>query len=1347
MLIEPKFRILSIGPILLILLIQSIIPSVSSDLWTQSNHADFSTGQLKDIDINSTPDEMAIMWQDYISYIPYWSLNGTQANGTLGASLSGSGDINGDGFSDFVIGEPGYANNTGRILVYYGSLEGPSKTPTIINGLHEGDRFGWAVSARGDVHGDGYDDVLVGAPWESGKGRVYLFSGSHQGLVTSVNTTIFGETGLQGFSLDIGGDFNGDGKDDAIIGIPGWGNYQGKFDFYIGSSTGLKFFSWGYSFSQINSMMGYRVAFVGDINGDGYDDMVGTAPYYNFDGPNQGGFMPILGADSGLVTWVQVHGTTGANLGLSITSGDFNRDGKSDFAIGAPNASAGNGSVKLMNYDKSSAGYLNQWPVIPGSGGEALGSALTSVDLDMNGFPDLVIGCPNGPKASRTGEVWHSVDNPSGDLLMPSHVWSGINQVGANFGRAVSDAGDVNADGLRELLVGSPNYTASGKADAGLAQLFQGIRRSQGIYTSKVFDSSTLGTFWDNVTIDSFKPKGTEIALSFRTGDTPQPDPNWSQWSDEIFPLQAPTSLLDIPRARYLQYKAPLRTSDINITPRLKEVEIEYTLDQRPNAIRLTPSDGTWTNSSAPIFSWNFSDPDGDEQGSFEIQYGTTPPYSGTAKTYTEKTNRTYTSGLKLSDGLWYWRVLTMDRYGLQGIVSSTGNFRIDTHPPSDGFQYLPEFMGIAGANVSWYGDDHASGVKSYDVEYSHDTIVWTTWLVGTNSNWALWTNTSAKETIYFRVRARDFAGNIGNYSDYLGSTKLELRGRPVRDKVILGEVAQAEVTISPKPSYSTIFLDLAEGFDHEFRPPVLDDQDRSVLNVTFPVVGRYNISIKASTYWDLVGLCNVSFEVTNFNLTTEPSQISVPPGTSSSVSISLATIGNFSDRVSLSSVMAAGLNGKARVHFYNTDLGPGEKVKLAVDMDENVSPGVYWLLLNGTCRGISRHLNLTVKVPGLKVQLKDRDIILPQGGLVSVPVNVTGLEFAGDVGFEVQGIFNGSGIVISFSPSTVGTGHEALMNIQVSDTTVPMTYPFKLVAKAGPVEDEIDFNVLVTKGISLMELKLTKEVIAASENCMGVIVIQNPSPFKIKEVTIDIFIDDAKVQSLLVDLAPDSRTNVSLNLSVQGLSTGQHTLKVRIVPDERFKVVGDDSITKKIYVGRKEAGMSNLMAGLIVMLIAFVVVLGAAAAYYKFRKVEEKYMINEVFLVYSDGRLVASRSSEKPSEKEKGPEDEEEMDKDVVVSMLTAIQNFVKEGFRKKSGSLNSIKYGDMNILLERSGDLYLAVVVSGQGGEPKGFRERMRQSLEGIWDEHKDVLRSWDGNRDTVTVVQAQLKELMGK
>ncbi len=193
------------------------------------------------------------------------TLTGPGTSYFFGTSVSGAGDVNSDGYDDVIVGTLYW--NVGLAYVHHGSASGVSTTAsTTLTAAASGTYFGSAVSGAGDVNGDGYDDVIVGTGREdSYRGAAYTYHGSSSGVRTTVSTTLRGEASSHSFGqkLSDAGDVNGDGYDDVIIGanLYSSGYYfsgEGKVYVYHGSASGL---SSSASTSVVGGGYGYRLGY------------------------------------------------------------------------------------------------------------------------------------------------------------------------------------------------------------------------------------------------------------------------------------------------------------------------------------------------------------------------------------------------------------------------------------------------------------------------------------------------------------------------------------------------------------------------------------------------------------------------------------------------------------------------------------------------------------------------------------------------------------------------------------------------------------------------------------------------------------------------------------------------------------------------------------------------------------------------------------------------------------------------------------------------------------------------------------------------------------------------------
>jgi Secretion system C-terminal sorting domain/FG-GAP repeat len=226
----------------------------------------------------------------------------------FGYSVASAGDVNGDGYSDLLIASEffndGANTNEGRVFVYNGAATGVSPTASYV--LDDADQssaaFGRSVASAGDVNGDGYSDVIVGAFQYNASftddGAAFIYHGSATGLATSPNVILTGSNQLNsrfGQSVASAGDVNGDGYSDVIIGAhwydDGANSDEGRAYIYYGSPTGVpntvaQTLDDG---NQAGGQFGFCVAGAGDVNGDGYSDVVIGAHLYTIGGFTQCG--------------------------------------------------------------------------------------------------------------------------------------------------------------------------------------------------------------------------------------------------------------------------------------------------------------------------------------------------------------------------------------------------------------------------------------------------------------------------------------------------------------------------------------------------------------------------------------------------------------------------------------------------------------------------------------------------------------------------------------------------------------------------------------------------------------------------------------------------------------------------------------------------------------------------------------------------------------------------------------------------------------------------------------------------------------------------------------------------
>ena len=445
-----------------------------------------------DDDCDGTPNQCLLSGIESLQQA-WGQLTGADMGDEAGAALAMVGDVDGDGNDDLLVGVPGQPSagaEAGAAYLVRGSALGASSladSSAVILGQSAGDLLGVAVAAAGDVDGDGLADVLLGASGESAMGDdaggAYLVLGPVSGAVSldDAHAHLLGEgSGHQaGFAVGGGVDLTGDGYADLLVAAPF--NDAGVVYLCFGPLSGTQNLSTAdasITGTISGERAGYQVATGGDVNGDGYPDILISAPersplswregvVYVAYGPF-GGEIPAQGAGA-TIQGSTYNGTLGLSLALAP---DVDGDGLGDVLVGS--------SLLDDGGSRSGAAYLLSGPVsgtvsVTSADASFVGEAsydyaamsLAAVgDLDGDGLTDLFFGATGndfGGAGAGAAYLVYDMEMGAQSLAEADAKFYGVAS-SDSAGQAVAGGGDLDGDGIPDLAVGAPGVDDGGSS-------------------------------------------------------------------------------------------------------------------------------------------------------------------------------------------------------------------------------------------------------------------------------------------------------------------------------------------------------------------------------------------------------------------------------------------------------------------------------------------------------------------------------------------------------------------------------------------------------------------------------------------------------------------------------------------------------------------------------------------------------------------------------------------------------------------------------------------------------------------------------------------------------------------
>jgi hypothetical protein len=341
-----------------------------------------------------------------------------------------------------------------------------AETRLQIEGASTADEWGGSVGRVGDVDGDGADDLIVAAPFDDTYGPDLGLAKLVSGRTGATLWTLPGVAGKRPATVSGGGDVDGDGVGDFMVGLPQNGSSPlgpgGSARVYSGATGALL---WTFAGSTLNDSFGFSNAIIGDVNGDGHADCVaGTILPWN---SSQAGYVRCYSGATGAQLWQRNGSYAGHLLGFSMAAaGDVDGDGIPDVIVGAMgDHTFGTQNGAAYVYHGATGATLRTF--VGAAGGHRFGFSVDGLgDLNADGKAEVIVGVfrGNGPGYA------HVYDGQTGTILYaPTHAI-----IADRYGHTVASAGDFDADGTPDFVVAAPDGDVAGIVDCGFCRVFSG---------------------------------------------------------------------------------------------------------------------------------------------------------------------------------------------------------------------------------------------------------------------------------------------------------------------------------------------------------------------------------------------------------------------------------------------------------------------------------------------------------------------------------------------------------------------------------------------------------------------------------------------------------------------------------------------------------------------------------------------------------------------------------------------------------------------------------------------------------------------------------------------------------
>ena len=1284
------------------------------------------------------------------------SFYGENDGDNSGVSVAIVGDVNGDGYDDFLIGSPSNDENggdSGQVYLYFGGPTGWSMDTNIYNadatflGENANDAAGWEVSGAGDVNGDGYDDFLVAATSydvTTDEGKVYLIFGRAAGWTTdtvlsSSNASFIGRLNNEfaGFSLAAAGDVNGDGFGDFLIGAPWSSNNRGITYLIFGKAT-----DWSTNVSLSNANASFRgeaatdfsgiVSGAGDVNGDGLDDFIigsrsnneiadAAGQVYLFYGKKSGWMMDV---DIGTAADASFTGEALGNMaGFSLSgTGDVNGDGYDDFLIGAPgNEERGTnaGQVYLIlgnassyskdtNLSNSAASFLGE------DYSDLCGNSVTGAgDVNGDGYDDIVLSAQGdeAPGSGDSGQTYIFLGRRTGwamDTIVTTANASFLAEsAGALVPSDTSGGGDINGDGYDDILLGASMRSAVGNSDGETYLIFPQYNFAPAMIGSvNTFNNDSYSTesveFKVNDTV-YIQMAAADVKSNYRDTATvwvENPTSSPARLKVNLIESDVASGLfrgnftlknhthkernwiraVDWDKVDIYSIKDPSKKAQVVLAGNVTL----YPLIDNTTAIEDQPYMASYSVNDLPQEAWNFSTDAG------WLQWNAT--------------NKTIMGTPDNADVGSYYVNVTVTCLGVRNSHNFT--LTVENVPPVIGTPTVPGAVEDVQYTTSFTSSDDGQG-----------NITWT---IAPSDTWLTMNNTTGMAsgvptnddvgTHWYNVTVRD--GNGGNDTVAINVTVLNTNDPAViltNDTLIALEdeeyLVQYEAYDMDKGD--VLVWSIKEDADWLFFDTITGTLNGTPSNGD---VGDYDVNI---TLNETSGMSDShEFTITVQNVNDPPELLSVP-STDAWVGI-----------------------------LYEFNI-------LYVDVDSS------------DCT-----IELVLGPDGMTV---DTDGVLrwvptaQQEGTHDVTINISDLEDPLIYTFPIEVHINHLPIFYTNPPLFAIIGQEYLYDPVVMDLDNDLlTFDLDQAPQGATINGtghmswrpgvgqagKWNITINVSDGKEWVLQSFTLEVLAHL-NHGPVITSQDPTNqlktdvrWQFRVVATDE--DPEDHVSYWLEFGPEGMTIDSssglINWTPNKDQVGAHDVQVRVTDGKDGTIFQNFTLTVTEGKERVVSSFLDRYRPFLLIAVIMLVVLGVVVVilYKRARKADQPTfpVIDDIFLISKDGRLISHHTRKlKP-----------DVDDEVLGGMFTAIQDFLKTSLGsgdEDDAPVNEISYGEKKVLIEHGRYVFLAAVIEGQGS--KDMHEKMRATLVSIEGELGPVLARWDGNKNSLRGVKKWLRALI--